>query len=110
MSRRNKRKKEERLAKMTPQQAAQAKEAAAKAAEAEQEAAQEHKKQPPKLYYGLERNKWIMYLLGFAALAWSYYVLFTRNWSDIGFAFTVFVTVLWPWSLYKNCKKGLKKR
>ena len=40
----------------------------------------------------------------------TYFVLFTRNWSDAGFAFTVLVTVLWPWSLYKNWKKGPKKR
>lgn len=60
--------------------------------------------------HGLDRRTWVLYLVGFSALAWSYFILFTRNWSDAGFAFTVLVTVLWPWSLYKNWKKGLKKR
>ncbi|MGN0945698.1 MAG: hypothetical protein ACI4N8_04330 [Megasphaera sp.] len=60
--------------------------------------------------HGLDTKTWVLYLVGFAALAWSYFVLFTRNWSDVGFAFTVLVTLLWPWSLYKNWKKGPKKR
>ena len=71
-------------------------------------AAQLKKKKGP--VHGLDRRTWILYLVGFAALAWSYFVLFTRNWSDVGFAFTVLVTLLWPWSLYKNWKKGPQKR
>ena len=70
--------------------------------------AQPKKKKGPA--HGLDRRTWVLYLVGFAALAWSYFVLFTRNWSDAGFSFTVLVTVLWPWSLYKNWKKGPKKR
>ena len=40
--------------------------------------------------HGLDRKTWVLYL--------------------VGFAFTVLVTVIWPWSLYKNWKKGPKKR
>ena len=71
-------------------------------------AAQPKKKKGP--VHGLDTRTWVLYLVGFAALAWSYFVLFTRNWSDAGFAFTVLVMVLWPWSLYRNWKKGPKKR
>ena len=71
-------------------------------------AAQPKKKKGP--VHGLDTRTCVLSLVCFAALAWSYFVLFTRNWSDAGFAFTVLVTVLWPWSLYRNWKKGPKKR
>ena len=71
-------------------------------------AAQPKKKKGP--VHGLDTRTWVLYLVGFAALAWSYFVVFTRNWSDAGFAFTVLGTVLWPWGRYRTWKKGPKKR
>ena len=41
-------------------------------------AAQPKKKKGP--VHGLDTRTWVLYLVGFAALAWSYFVLFTRNW------------------------------
>ncbi len=59
--------------------------------------------------HGLDRKTWVLYLVGFAALAWSYFILFTRNWSDVGFALPSWLRLSGPGPCIRTGKKARKR-